>query len=112
MLDEPARLFGSSARTSVLVAVRLLGDTYPSELAELLGLRLFSVQKALETLERESIVTSRLVGRTRQVSLNPRYSAYRELEALLWKLGARDLPLQQRLGQKRRRPRRAGKPLA
>ncbi|MCC6337217.1 MAG: helix-turn-helix transcriptional regulator [Myxococcales bacterium] len=110
MLERRPQLFGSSTRTSALVAIRLLEETYPSELAALLGVRPFTVQSILMSLEREAIIVSRLVGRTRTVALNPRYFAHAELSALLWKLGQQDLDLQARLATRRRRPRRAGKP--
>lgn len=94
----------------MLVAIRLLDETYPSEVAALLGVRPFTVQSILTSLEREAIIVSRLVGRTRVVSLNPRYFAHAELSALLWKLGEHDVGLQSKLAARRRRPRRAGKP--
>ncbi len=110
MLDREPALLGSRNRTAVLVAIRMLGQTYPSELAELLGIRLFTVQAILTSLEREAAIVSRQMGRTRTVMLNPRYFAYDELSALLWKLGEHDVALQQRLAARRRRPRRVGKP--
>ena len=94
----------------MLVATRLLEETYPSELAALLGVRPYTVQSILASLEGEAIIVSRLMGRTRAVSLNPRYFAHAELSALLWKLGERDVDLQSKLAARRRRPRRAGKP--
>ena len=103
-------LFGSRNRTAVLLALRLLEETYPSELAGMLGVRLFTVQSILSSLESEGVIVSRRVGTTRTVSLNPRYFAHDELSALLWKLGQQDTALQQRLATRRRRPRRAGKP--
>jgi hypothetical protein len=104
------QLFGGRVRTAVLTAVRLLGETYPSELAMLLGVRLYAIQRVLESLESEAVLASRSVGRTRQISLNPRYFAHRELSALLWRLGREDTDLQRALSSLRRRPRRAGKP--
>ncbi|GMU00598.1 hypothetical protein KH5H1_47180 [Corallococcus caeni] len=92
------------------MAIRLLEGTYPSELAALLGVRLYTVQSILTSLEREAVIASRLMGRTRMVSLNPRYFAHAELSALLWKLGESDTALQSKLAARRRRPRRAGKP--
>ena len=109
MLSNDSELFGSQNRTRVLVAIRLLGETWPSELAAALDLRLFSVQTILASLERDSVIVSRTIGRTRQVSLNPRYFAHAELEALLWKLGKQDAALQSALATRRRRPRRSGK---
>lgn len=76
----------------------------------MLELRLYSVQTILAAFEREGVIVSRSVGRTRQVSLNPRYFAKKELEALLWKLGENDLELQTALATRRRRTRRTGKP--
>lgn len=90
--------------------MRLLEQTYPAELAVLLGVRPFTIQSILASLERESVIVSRLIGRTRTVTLNPRYFAHSELSALLWKLGEHDVDLQARLAARRRRPRRAGKP--
>lgn len=109
-LEGEPELFGGRNRTAVLVATRMLGETYPSELADMLGVRLYTVQSILKSLEGEAVIVSRKVGNTRTVSLNPRYYARDELTALLWKLGQNDLPLQQKLASRRRRPRRAGKP--
>lgn len=106
--DVVSTIFGSANRTAVLVAVRLLEQTYPSELASLLGLRLFSVQQILAAFERDGVVATRLLGRTRLVMLNPRHVAFRELDALLWKLGQLDVELQRKLGARRRRPRQPG----
>ena len=111
MIVRDAELFGSRNRTMVLVGIRLLEETYPSELAALLGIQIFSVQSILASLEQEGAVTSRLMGRTRLVSLNRRYFAFKELSAILWALGKQDIDLQQKLGRKRRRPRRIGKPV-
>lgn len=109
-LDRYPELFGGRNRTNVLVAIRVLGETYPSELAAMLGLRLFSVQSILASLEREGVVVTRLFGRTRRVALNPRYFASKELDALLWTIGRRHTVLQRLIASRRRRPRRAGKP--
>jgi DNA-binding IclR family transcriptional regulator len=105
-----SKLFGSPARTAVLIAIRLLGDTYPTELARLLGLRLFSVQGILAGLEAEGVIASRDFGRSRRVTLDPRFVAHKELAVLLAKLGRHSPELQTRLAGSRRRPRRPGKP--
>jgi hypothetical protein len=105
-----SRLFGSRRRTTVLVLLGLLEESYPSELAKLLGARLYSVQTILDALESESIIITRRLGQTRRVQLNPRYVAHAELKALLWKLGTHDPELQKAAAGKRGRPRRRGKP--
>ena len=109
-LTRRSRLFGSPTRTATLVALRLLEDSYPSELADLLGVGLYSVQRVLRSLESEGVVVSRTLGNTRSVTLNPRYFAHAQLAALLWELGSNDEDLQRALAARRRRPRRAGKP--
>jgi DNA-binding MarR family transcriptional regulator len=110
VLGTGSQLFGGRNRTAVLVALRLLEETYPSELAAMLGLRVYSVQAILASLEKDAVIVSRPLGRTRRVSLNARHPAARELSALLWKLGEHDVDLQKKLATKRRRPRRTGKP--
>jgi predicted transcriptional regulator len=108
-LGREHELFGGRVRTSVLTAIRLLGETYASELASVLDVRLFAVQRVLRSLEHEAVIVSRSIGRTRAVSLNPRYFAHRELAQLLWRMGREDTDLQVALASRRRRPRRTGK---
>ena len=103
--------FGSRTRTLVLLSLELLGDSYPRELARLLGSPLSGIQRALQTLERDGLVAGRSLGRTRQFRINPAYPARRELQALLRKLADADQDLQARTATLRRRPRRSGKPL-
>jgi DNA-binding transcriptional ArsR family regulator len=96
--------FGSQARTRVLLAVRLLEESYPRELP------LNSVQMAIRSLERDGLLASRRVGRTRLVRLNPRYFARDDLQPYLLTLAAADADLRRRMTALRRRPRRSGKP--
>jgi len=109
-LLRSSRLFGSRLRSSILIALRLLEESYPSELARVLGAGLQSIQRIVEGLESEGVLVGRPFGRTRRISFNPRYVAHDELRALLWKLGEHDIDLQRALARKRGRPRRAGKP--
>jgi transcription initiation factor IIE alpha subunit len=109
-LDQRSQLFGNRNRTAVLLALRLLEESYPSELASLLEIRLYTVQQILRSLEREGVIVSRTFGRTRRVTFNPRYLGFTPLSELLWKIGKQDVELQRALGKKRRRPRRPGKP--
>ena len=109
MLNRDSDLFGSANRTAVLVAIRLLGSTYPAELAAMLSLRLWTVQRIIDSYEREGVILSRAVGRTRTVSLNARGPAAKELSALLWAMGKADVALQTKLASRRRRRRRPGK---
>lgn len=103
--------FGGQARTRVLLALRLLEESYPRELARLLELPLSGVQGALRGLERDGLVAGRLTGRTRLIKLNPRYFAREELQRYLLALAGADLDLQDRVSVLRRRPRASGKPV-
>lgn len=102
--------FGGQARTRVLLALRLLDESYPRELARVLDLPLSGVQMALRGLERDGLVAGRSAGRMRLVRLNPRYFAREELQRYLLTLAGADAALQDRVALMRRRPRAAGKP--
>jgi DNA-binding transcriptional ArsR family regulator len=103
--------FGSRARTLVLLALRLLTESYAREIAPLVELNLSSVQKGLQSLERDGLVAGRSAGRTRLYRINPRAYARRELERYLDRLLEPEDDLRVRSERLRRRPRRAGKPL-
>ncbi len=103
--------FGGGTRTRLLVALRLLEESYPRELARLLGSSLSSVQQAVKGLERDGLVAVRSMGRTRLVRIDPRYFARRELLPYLLRLSEADPGLLAAIAALRRRPRRTGKPL-
>lgn len=110
-LQFQSKIFGSTLRTRILVAVSLLEETFPTELTRLLQANLLSVQRVIDNLEIEGLVVSRKLGVERRVSLNPRYFAMKELKPLLTRLGEQDTALQGTLSQRRARPRRRGKEL-
>lgn len=95
--------FGSQARTQALLALSLMSETYPRELARVLELSLFGVQRALASLERDGLVISRMLGRTRLYALSPRYLASRELREYLERLAGREFELRRKLAALARR---------
>lgn len=103
--------FGSRTRTQVLLGLELLEDSHARELARILGLGLSTVQKAIRTLELDGLVVGRSLGRTRSFRINPGYFAARELRRLTRRLAETDEDLRLRVGARRSRPRRSGKPL-
>ena len=103
--------FGGQTRTRVLLALQLLGQSYPRELARVLDAPVSVVQKALKSLELDGLVAGRAVGRTRIVQLEPRYFARDALEVFLSRLVEPEADLRDRIATLRRRPRRTGKPL-
>jgi DNA-binding transcriptional ArsR family regulator len=108
---DSASPFGSRARTQVLLALRLLTESYAREIARLVEMSLSSVQKGLQSLERDGLVAGRSVGRTRLYRLNPRAYALRELERYLDRLLEPETRIRAQSERLRRRPRRTGKPL-
>jgi DNA-binding transcriptional ArsR family regulator len=103
--------FGSASRTGALIALSLLEESYPRELARILEQPLFGIQRALAALEKDGLVAARTAGRTRLYQLNPRYFALRELQNLLSRMAVPEEALRSRIADLRRRPRRAGKRL-
>jgi hypothetical protein len=75
----------------------------------LLGARSAAVLYIVDGLEAEGVVTSRRLGRTRRLALDPRYHAAKELKALLIKQGEANSRLCKLAGKRRARPRRKGK---
>jgi hypothetical protein len=108
MVSSP---FGGRTRTRVLVALGLLGSSFPRELSRLLPAPVSAVSRALYGLERDALVSGRLVGRTRVFTLNPAYFAARELQVYLRRLAEGDAELLACVESLRRRPRRSGKAL-
>lgn len=107
MIPDP-KLFGSATRTRALMAIALLKETYVGQLAKLLGLSSPVLFRIVDGLEREGVVSSRYVGRTRTLRLNPRLYGVGELEAFLLKY-AKGTDIEEKLARIRHRPRRRGK---
>ena len=103
--------FGSQTRTRALLALSLLEETYARELARILEVSISVLQKAILGLERDGLVAARRVGRTRVITLNPRYFARRELLAFLNRLAEPEDRLRAAVAKLRKRPRRSGKRL-
>jgi hypothetical protein len=105
-------LLGSVNRERVLLFVYARGEGYARDIARFFSTDLTPVQRQLEVLERGGILVSRLAGRTRIYTFNPRYPLLDEVTALLAKaLSFYPQDEQDRFLLARQRPRRAGKPL-
>jgi hypothetical protein len=105
-------ILGSVSKERVLVFLVARGESYPREIARFYRTDLDPIQKQLDRLELGGVLVSRMAGRTRLYSLNPRYPFLPELRALVEK-GLSFYPVNERdrLCMTRRRPRRRGKPL-
>ncbi len=106
----PLTLFGSPLRTKILVLVAALEETYPAEVARLADASLLPVQRVVAALEDSGVVSTRMRGRTRLISLNRRFFAYAELFELLLRCSERKE--YSKIITLRRRPRAIGKALS
>lgn len=105
-------IFGNETAAKVLLYLQNYAEGHASAIADAYGLPLSVAQKQLQRLEREGVLISVLKGRTRVFQWNPRMPYRAELAALLEKMLLLNAPKALELGQqRRRRPRRTGKPL-
>jgi hypothetical protein len=105
-------LLGSINKERVLFFIGARGEGYARDIARFFATDLTPVQRQLEVLERGGILASRLAGRTRLYTFDPRYPLLAELKALLAKaLSFYPQEEQDRLLLNRQRPRRSRKPL-
>jgi len=109
--SQPKGLFGSRTRERILKVLGLLERSYPRELALVLDEDLSVVQRAVDDLERDGILASRLMGRTRLFELNRTYQHYGAVRDLLARMGQSDPETVAAASRIRQRPRRAGKEL-
>ncbi|MGD8535295.1 MAG: winged helix-turn-helix domain-containing protein [Candidatus Aminicenantes bacterium] len=105
-------IFGSENKGKILLYIYTHGESYPREIAKMLGLYLNGVQKQLLNMEEDGILYSKLKGKVRLFGFNPRYPFKKELESLFEKI-LKFIPDEERerIYLPRLRPRRTGKPL-
>jgi DNA-binding transcriptional ArsR family regulator len=105
-------LFGNIIVEKILFYLYTYGEGYPLGMAKTFDVPVNRIQQQLKRLEEGGIVVSRLVGRVRLYTFNPRYPFLDELRSLISK-AYEFLPEEdkERFYRLRTRPRRAGKPL-
>jgi hypothetical protein len=105
-------LFGNIIIEKILFTLYVYGEGYPLGMAKTFGEPVNRIQQQLMRLENAGIVVSRLIGRVRIYTFNPRYPFLPELKALVAK-SYEFLPEKEKEAyyRKRTRPRRTGKPL-
>lgn len=105
-------LLGSVNKERVLLFIFARGEGYAREIARFFATDLTPVQRQLGNLEKGGVLASRMAGRTRLYTFDPRYPLLAELKALLTRaMTFYPQEEQDRLLLKRQRPRRGGKPL-
>jgi len=105
-------ILGSENIERVLVFIFTRNEGYATEIARFFETDLYGIQNQLDKLETGGVLVSRLVGRTRLYTFNPRYPFLKEIKSLLDKaLSFYPAEVREKLLMNRRRPRRRGKPL-
>ena len=105
-------ILGSINRERVLLFISCREEGYGREICRFFKTDLDPIQKQLDKLESGGVLISRVAGKTRLYSFNPRCPYLKELKALLEKVMTfcpKDM--KEVLLKNRRRPRRRGKPL-
>jgi len=105
-------LFGNSTVEKILFTLYVYEEGYGLGMARTFNEPVNSFQQQLKRLENAGIIVSRLVGKTRLYSFNPRYPFLKELKALIAK-AFEFVPDDEKNAfyRMRTRPRRAGKPV-
>ena len=105
-------LLGNETAAKVLLYLENYSTGYPRGISTAFQVPISQVQRQLEKFEREGILASKLVGKTRTYVWNPRCFYVEELRSILKKATAAlpDSEIEKYFRQ-RSRPRRAGKPL-
>jgi len=104
-------LFGSINKERVLVYLFSNQEGYARAIATFFDTNLRSIQLQLDNLEAGGVLVSRMEGRTRLYSLNPRWPFRDALQQLIERMLAFYPPEERvRILGARRRPRRRGKP--
>lgn len=105
-------LFGNRTAALLMLYLHHYGEAYGTAAARDLGLSLSPVQRQLDRFEGGGWLVSRLVGKTRVYTFNPKHPATPRLKDLVAvfheSLSAEE---RERLFAARRRPRRRGKPV-
>ncbi len=105
-------LLGSTNAERVLLFMAARGEAYANEIAQAFDVGPSMIYKQLDRMERDGLLVSREVGRTRVYEFNPRFAFRDEVIDLMNKaLDRYPKDVQEKLRLNRRRPRRKGKDL-
>lgn len=105
-------LFRSRSAAQTLMFLQNYGEGHARHIASTFEVSHMGIQRQLRRLEAEGVLVSRVVGRTRVFTWNPRSATVRDLRAFL-EAELKRLPkgMTRRYFRQRQRPRRSGKAL-
>jgi DNA-binding MarR family transcriptional regulator len=105
-------IFGNTTAAKVMLYLFHYGEAYATGISRDMGITLSQVQKQLDRFEDSGVFVSKLMGRVRIYSFNPKLAMTKKLRELI-QVFYDAIPIEQKeeLFSKRRRPRRKGKPV-
>lgn len=105
-------IFGNHTAERVLLHVFHYGEIHASAIANDYGIALNPIKGQLDRFERSGILVSRVIGRSRVYSFNPKSPLMKPVKELVG-IVYESIPLRERekIFGVRRRPRRKGKPV-
>lgn len=104
-------IFGNKTTEKVLLSLYHYGESYVSAIAQDFGMAQNPIKGQLERLEQSGIIHSKLMGRTRVYSFNPKNPYTSMVQGLIEVLyNSISLKEKEKIFKTRRRPRRKGKP--
>jgi DNA-binding transcriptional ArsR family regulator len=104
-------LFGNPVIEKIFFTLFVYGEGYPLGMAKTFDAPVNKFQQQLKRLEDSGIIVSRLMGKIRLYTFNPRYPFLKELKSLVAR-AYEYVPEEEKdqYYRKRTRPRRKGKP--
>lgn len=105
-------IFGNETAAKLMLYLFHYGEAYASGISKDMSITLSQVQKQLDRFEESGILVSKLMGKVRIYTFNPKVSVTKKLKELI-QVFYDAIPLEQKeeLFSVRRRPRRKNKPV-
>lgn len=105
-------IFGSRSATITLLFLQNYGEGYVSRIAQTFDVQQTAIKRQLLQFENAGLLVSRVVGRSRVFTWNPRSSTAKSLRTFLeGELEKLPKDVQRQYFRQRQRPRRTGKPI-
>ncbi len=105
-------IFGNKTASKLMLYLYHYNEAYASGVSQDMQITLSQVQKQLDKFEAAGILVSKKTGTTRIYQFNPKLGIVKKLRSFIGEF-YKQIPLEEReaLFEKRRRPRRKGKPV-
>ncbi|WP_408095620.1 ArsR family transcriptional regulator [Peredibacter sp. HCB2-198] len=105
-------IFGNVTAAKIMLYLFHYGEAYASGISKDMGVALSQVQKQLDRFEEGGILVSKLMGKVRIYTFNPKIGVTKKLKELI-QIFYDSIPLEQKeqMFSERRRPRRRNKPV-